>query len=265
LSKRFPKERISHGSCWPWHCSGCTRGDRWTASAQVQTPGETPGRTLWDHNGSVMYLVANGASREFYYQKPRPGMLDAGARPGSLLFRGEVNSGEYSGTAYIFNPLCGPIPFEVKGASGDGDTRIVLTGEAPRVGHNCRASGSYTSTLEFRRTNLDEGANRPEEAMTTAPPPSSAPKPEAKPNASPAESGSSPKAPTTNEARSTAKNLSPDLAASTAASGSSGQIPIPNEAQRGEDLNKYLWAAAFVVMIIWLLIKLFGRTLIGMK
>ena len=33
--------------------------------------------TLWDHNGSVMYLVENGASREFYYQKPRAGMLEA--------------------------------------------------------------------------------------------------------------------------------------------------------------------------------------------
>src|SRR5690348_11457983 len=152
------------------------------ASPQGQMPSETPARTLWDHNGSVMYLIANGASREFYYQKPRPGMLDAGARPGSLLFRGEINSGEYSGTAYIFNPLCGPIPFEVKGLSRDGDDRIVLTGEVPRVGHNCRASGSYTSTLEFRRTTLDEAANRPEEAMTMAPPPSIAPKPEAKPD-----------------------------------------------------------------------------------
>src|SRR3974390_553734 len=85
------------------------------ASAQAQTQIESPGRTVWDHNGSVMYLVANGSSREFYYQKPRPGMLDAGARPGSLLFRGQINNGQYLGTAYIFNLQCGPIPFEVKG------------------------------------------------------------------------------------------------------------------------------------------------------
>ena len=80
-----------------------------------------------------MYLVANGSSREVYYQKPRPGMLDVGARPGSLLFRGEVNNGQYSGTAYIFNVHCGPIPFEVKGPVLDDDKRIVLTGQAPRV------------------------------------------------------------------------------------------------------------------------------------
>jgi hypothetical protein len=78
-------------------------------------------------------------------------MLDAGARPGSLLFRGEINNGQYSGTAYIFNLHCGPIPFEVKGPILDDDKRIVLTGEAPRVDRNCRTYGSYMSNLEFRR------------------------------------------------------------------------------------------------------------------
>jgi hypothetical protein len=38
-------------------------------SAQTQTQTESSGRTLWDHNGSIVYLVANGSSREFYYQK----------------------------------------------------------------------------------------------------------------------------------------------------------------------------------------------------
>ena len=77
------------------------------ASAQAQTPTASPEPTVWDHNGSVMYLVANGSSREIYYQKPRPGMLEAGAHSGSLLFRGEVNDGQYLGTAYIFNVHCG--------------------------------------------------------------------------------------------------------------------------------------------------------------
>src|SRR5262245_47507895 len=43
-------------------------------SAQAQTQTASPERAIWDHNGSVMYLVANGSSREFYYQKPRQGM-----------------------------------------------------------------------------------------------------------------------------------------------------------------------------------------------
>jgi hypothetical protein len=118
-----------------------------STSAQAQ-PQEV--RTLWDHNGSVMYLIANGSSREFYYQKPRAGMLEAGAHPDALLFKGQINDGQISGTAYIFNAQCGQVPFEVKGPILDNGGRIMLTGQAPHVGRNCRAYGNYTSTLEFR-------------------------------------------------------------------------------------------------------------------
>lgn len=62
--------------------------------AHAQTQAASPEPPLWDHNGSVMSLVAKGSSREFYYQKPRTGMLEAGAKPGSLLFRGEVSTPE---------------------------------------------------------------------------------------------------------------------------------------------------------------------------
>ena len=127
-----------------------------SAHAQTQIASHDP--TIWDHNGSVMYLVENGSSREFHYQKPRPGMLGAGARPGSLLFRGQVDNGQYFGTAYIFNPQCGQIAFQVKGPVLDDDERITLTGEAPQVGRNCRTHGSYTSILDFKRLKPIEGA-----------------------------------------------------------------------------------------------------------
>jgi hypothetical protein len=119
------------------------------ANAQIQITSPEP--AIWDHNGSVMYLVESGSSREFHYQKPRPGMLEAGARPGSLLFRGQVDNGQYSGTAYLFNPHCGAIPFQVKGPILDNDERIMLTGQVPQVGRHCRIYGSHTSNLEFRR------------------------------------------------------------------------------------------------------------------
>ncbi|MGA8692447.1 MAG: hypothetical protein WB689_01135 [Xanthobacteraceae bacterium] len=143
---------------------------QWCTSAHAQTQTAPPESTIWDHNGSVMYLVVNGSSREIYYQKPRPGMLDAGARPGSVLFRGEVNNGQYLGTAYIFNPHCGPIPFEVKGSILD-DQRIVLTGQAPRVGRNCQTYGSYTSNLEFRRSKPNEAAQSEEPSAAAQLPP----------------------------------------------------------------------------------------------
>jgi hypothetical protein len=133
------------------------------ASAQAQTQIASIEPTIWDHNGSEMYLVANGQSREFHYQKPRGGMLEAGARPDSLLFRVEIDNGQYSGTAYIFSPHCGQIPFQVKGPLSDNDQRIILTGRAPRLGRNCRANESYTSKLEFRRLKPNHGAQSEEQ------------------------------------------------------------------------------------------------------
>jgi hypothetical protein len=133
------------------------------SSAQAQTQTTSPRTTIWDHNGSVMYLVANGQSREFYYQTPRAGMLDAGAYPGSLLFRGEIDNGRYFGTAYIFNSHCGQIPFQVEGSSLDNDERIMLTGQVPRVGRNCRADESYASNLEFRLLKQNDGPQSQEQ------------------------------------------------------------------------------------------------------
>ena len=140
------------------------------ASAQAQTQTASAEPTIWDHNGSVVYLVANGQSREFHYQTPRAGMLEVGARPGSLLFRGEIDNGQYSGTAYIFSPHCGQIPFQVKGLILDNDERITLTGQAPRLGRNCRAYDSSTSNLEFRRLKPNDGAQSQEQlTAVTAP------------------------------------------------------------------------------------------------
>jgi hypothetical protein len=152
-----------------------------SVSGQAQSPEE--GRSLWDHNGSVMYLVANGSSRDIYYQKPRPGMLEAGAHPDSLLFKGEINDGQISGIAYIFNSQCGQLPFHVKGPVLDNTGKIVLTGQAPQVGRNCQSIGEYISTLEFKLLKTSEVAQPPlataqtpnVEAPTPEPSPSDAP------------------------------------------------------------------------------------------
>jgi len=129
-----------------------------SASADAQ---QQEARSLWDHNGSIMYLVANDSSREFYYQKPRPGMLEAGAHPDDLLFKGQINDGQILGIAYIFNAQCGHVPFPVKGPLLDNGGRIVLTGQAPRVGRNCQSYGQYTSTLEFRLLKTSEVTQLP--------------------------------------------------------------------------------------------------------
>ena len=137
-------------------------------SAFAQSPSVTANETtLWDHNGSVMYLIVSGLSREFYYKEPRPGKLDVGARPDSLLFRGQIKDGQFSGTAYIFNLHCGQVPFDVKGPILDNNERVVLTGQAPRVGRNCQTHGYYTSNLEFKLLKTTDVAQPAEPAFTT--------------------------------------------------------------------------------------------------
>jgi hypothetical protein len=105
--------------------------------------------SLWEHNGSTMYLVADGTAREFHYYNPRPGMLQAGALPGSLLFTGKSINGRYVGTAYLFNPDCGQFPYQVSGPILDGYERVVVKGEAPRIDDNCNITGYFMDTLEF--------------------------------------------------------------------------------------------------------------------
>jgi hypothetical protein len=120
-----------------------------TAGASGQSPANAPQRTYWDHNGSIVYLVANGAAREFYYEEPRPALTEAGAHPGALLFTGKRENGRYVGTAFIFNRRCGQSPYQVSGPILDNDQRVVLTGQAPRVGADCRIRGHVADRLEF--------------------------------------------------------------------------------------------------------------------
>jgi hypothetical protein len=110
----------------------------------------SPEPTLWEHNGSVLYLVASGSSRELFYKEPRPGMVEAGARSGSLLFRGKSVRGKYIGTAFVFNSRCGQYPYLVSGPILDSYERVVLTGRAPRIAPDCSVEGYFEDTLDFR-------------------------------------------------------------------------------------------------------------------
>jgi hypothetical protein len=87
-----------------------------------------------------------------------------------FVFRGEIDNGQYSGTAYIFSPRCGQIPFQVKGPISDNDERIIQAGQAPRLGRNCRANESYTSNLEFRRLKPNDGAQSQEQSTAVTAP-----------------------------------------------------------------------------------------------
>jgi hypothetical protein len=119
-----------------------------SAAAPAPAPG-APQRSYWAHNGSTLYLVVNGSSRELYYDKPTPVMSAAGAQPGALLFRGRYASGSYSGTAYVFNQRCGPLPYQVAGPVTNNFEKITVQGSRPVADANCRIAREVSDTLVF--------------------------------------------------------------------------------------------------------------------
>jgi hypothetical protein len=114
-----------------------------------QAGGQSSPEMYWNHNGSKMKLVAQGSSRKFYYSDPRPEIVDAGAKPGFLLFEGKSINGRYIGKAYLVNRRCGQISYNVSGPILDDYRRVELEGQKPRVDNNCRVIGAATDTLTF--------------------------------------------------------------------------------------------------------------------
>ena len=170
------------------------------------------------------------------------------------------------GTAYIFSPHCGQIPFQVKGAVLDDDERIVLTGQAPRVGPDCHPYATYTSNLEFRRLKPNEEAQFQEPLPAGQLPAAGVSKSDA-----PLRTGDElPSAPTAQPSVKTetpvaAKDSPARAADANMPSTSTAQPSVTTETPGAKNLDYYKWGAATIVMIAWLLIVLFGKTLIRRK
>jgi hypothetical protein len=111
-------------------------------------PSEVPS-SFWDHNGSTVYLVANGASRKFYYEAPRSGMVAVGVKRGTLLFEGSKKGLQYVGTAYVFSKTCGASAYRVEGPVSADLTKVTLYGKAPHVDSNCQVTSYKDDTLIF--------------------------------------------------------------------------------------------------------------------
>jgi hypothetical protein len=125
--------------------------------------------SFWSHNGSVLYLIADGSSREFRYYQPRQGMVEAGARPDSLLFEGQSEDGAYSGTAYIFDARCERVPYQVRGPILDDYQRVVLQGRAPQMGSDCRIERRINEKLEFTLIKMGSSGYDFQSSFTTGP------------------------------------------------------------------------------------------------
>ena len=103
---------------------------------------------LWDHNGSMVRLIANGAARQFVYVTPRQGLSPVGVSAGTLLFKGTKNGNSYSGTAFVFSH-CGPAPYQVSGPVSDDQRQVTLYGQAPIQDANCQITNYRSDTLIF--------------------------------------------------------------------------------------------------------------------
>jgi hypothetical protein len=115
--------------------------------------------SFWNHNGSVMRLRADGSTRTFLYEQPRPGIAAEGVRRGTVLFQGTItgDSGHYSGTALIFSARCGNRPYQVDGQLGNDGYVIRLNGRAPRVNQStCQPNGFKDDKLVFEFIRSDK-------------------------------------------------------------------------------------------------------------
>lgn len=107
--------------------------------------------SYWNHNGSVMRLVADGNERYFYYESPSDRMAGAGVYSGQILFEGRKNGNRYHGTARVFSKYCHePLTYSVSGNVSPDQNRITLTGTRESYAAGCRPTGKTTKdTLVF--------------------------------------------------------------------------------------------------------------------
>jgi hypothetical protein len=107
----------------------------------------------WDHNGSLLKLETDKATRRFVFTEPRKGLREVGVNPGMVEFEGRQSGEIYEGTAYVFSRICGPIGYPVSGSVAQDDRSITLRGYAPYVDAQCRRAGGRQGVLVFQQTN----------------------------------------------------------------------------------------------------------------
>jgi len=107
--------------------------------------------SCWDHNGSLMRLVAQGKQRWFYYEVPRQAIRAQGVAPGTLLFNGWKDGNGYTGTARVFSKHCpgAPLEYQVSGPVAPNQLGVTLYGTRPKT-QQCQPTGQMTTdTLVF--------------------------------------------------------------------------------------------------------------------
>jgi len=114
-------------------------------------------KSVWSHNDSLVSLADNGNDRIFYYHRPRPGLIDAGVTPGTMLFKGRFSRKKmsYNGEAYIFSKKCGPVAYKVGGKVSADFRQVELRGMRPVRDASCRRIGARAEKLAFKFVTTD--------------------------------------------------------------------------------------------------------------
>lgn len=131
---------------------------------------EALAKSLWEHNGSIVYLEAEGHFRRFYYETPRSGLpVDSG----TPLFHGQRRGNRYVGTAYVFSDECGAIGYPVMGTVSADQLKISLRGKAPVRDSDCNIIRfrsddlvfTYSRTAADSKESTDTGGAGSQEAL----------------------------------------------------------------------------------------------------
>jgi len=136
--------RISSASA---HNTAPARTERAVA---VHASGSAQDREYWSFNGSVLKMVTDGNLRKFFYFQPDAEAEAVGAVRGELFLEGKVSDQRFVGTVYGFEGRCGRVPYRVDGAIRDGNRRLELQGQRPRVDGQCTVVGTVLDALTFR-------------------------------------------------------------------------------------------------------------------
>ena len=107
--------------------------------------------SCWNHNGSIMRLVASGNQRWFYYENPKAVLREAGVSSGTLLFNGRKQGNYYIGIARRFSKYCpnAPLQYSVEGPVSPDQSTVTVRGSRP-VHRKCAPTGRYADdTLIF--------------------------------------------------------------------------------------------------------------------
>ena len=133
------------------------------ASIMAFPPAACAGESVWDHNGSLMKLIAQGDAVRIVYLNPKDSIRDQGVTRGTVYFEGMLRDGhDLAGTARRFRSGCEPAAFAVEGTFSPltGQERLVLEGQAPiRQSVGCEFAQvpeqSQSAQLTFRLVGLD--------------------------------------------------------------------------------------------------------------